>query len=331
MPTTRSCVAILVAGLGLGLSGCGEDSPRLSGSIAFMNGGRVVVTGADGSGLRTLTRGEQVSAPMRWSSDGKRLVFTMWKDGTARLYVAGIDGRKARRITRPKYEIDVDPAWSPDGRRIVFDAEGDGWSDLRMVNADGSGEHKLTTGSYRTGNPAVVAGGDAWSPDGSTIAYLDHGGHVSLMKPDGTHRRRLKAPVVNSGGYSWSGVSWSPDGRELLYDAGRRIVVVNADGTGVRSVLPRGRWPVWSPDGREVVFVSYEDVFVVNSDGSDPHKVGSHAGTPSWSPDGRWVIYARFEGQAGDIYVVRPDGSDERQVTNTPSSEADPVWSRVDS
>ena len=139
-----------------------------------------------------------------------------------------------------------------------------------------SGEHKLATGSYVTGNPAVVAGGDAWSPDGRAIAYLDHRGRVSLMKPDGSERRRLKAPVVNSGGFSWSGVSWSPDGRKLLYDAGRRIVVVNADGTGAHSVLPRGRSPVWSPDGRQVVFVSYENVFVVNSDGSNPHKSGSH-------------------------------------------------------
>ena len=293
--------------------------------------GGVAVVGADGSGTRMLARGNQVQAPIRWSPDGKRLVFTMWKGGTARLFVAGVDSRAARRITRSKYENDVNPAWSPDGRRIVFDAEGDGWSDLRMVNSDGSDEHKLATGSYVTGNPAVVAGGDAWSPDGRTIAYLDRRGRVSLMKPDGSDRRRLKGPALHSGGFSWSGVSWSPNGRELLYDAGRRIVVVNADGTGVHSVLPRGRSPVWSPDGRQVVFVSYENVFVVNSDGSNLHKVGSHGGTPSWSPDGRWVIYARFDGPAGDIYVVRPDGSDERQVTNTPSSEADPVWSPVDS
>jgi Tol biopolymer transport system component len=331
MPATRSFVAVLVVGFALGFSGCKGDSPRLSGTIAFLNGtGGVAVVGADGGGTYTLARGDQAEAPMRWSPDGKRLVFSMSRGGTNRLYVAGVGGQ-ARRITRSKYEIDIDPAWSPDGRSIVFDAEGDGWSDLRMVNSDGSGEHKLTTGSYVTGNPAVVAGGDAWSPDGRAIAYLDHRGRVWLMKPNGSDRRRLNAPAVSSGGLSWSGVSWSPNGRELLYDAGRRIVVVNADGTGVRSVLPRGRWPVWSPDGRQVVFVSYENVYVVNSDGSHPHKIGSHGGTPSWSPDGRWVIYARFEGQNGDIYLVHPDGSDERQLTDTPSREADPVWSPVDS
>ncbi len=241
MPTTRSLIAIPIGVLGLGLSGCGGDSPRLSGTIAFVSkAGGVAVVGADGSGTRMLARGDQVLAPIRWSPDGKRLVFTMWKGGTARLYVAGIGSRAARRITRSKYENDINPAWSPDGRRIVFDAEGDGWSDLRMVNSDGSGEHKLATGSYVTGNPAVVAGGDAWSPDGRTIAYLDHRGRVSLMKPDGSNRRRLKGPALHSGGFSWSGVSWSPNGRELLYDAGRRIVVANADGTGVHSLLPRG-------------------------------------------------------------------------------------------
>src|SRR6476659_8566054 len=334
MAATRSFIAILFAGLGLGLSGCGGNStPELNGTIAFMSGsGGVAVIGADGSGRRMLARGEQVVGPIRWSPDGKKLIFAMSKKGgIGRLYVAGADGREARRITRSKYETDINPAWSPDGRRIIFDAEGDGWTDLRMVNSDGSGEHKLTTGSYVTGNPAVVAGGDAWSPDGRTIAYLDHRGRVSLMKPDGSDRRRLNAQVVNSGGFSGSGVSWSPNGRKLLYDAGRRIVVVNADWTGVHGSLPRGRSPVWSPDGRQVVFVSYENVFVVNSDGSNLHKVGSHGGAPSWSPDGRWVIYARFDGRAGDIYVVRPDGSDERQVTDTPSSEADPVWSPLGS
>src|SRR6476646_1195430 len=194
MVAGRSLIAITLAALGLGLIGCGSDSPQLSGTIAFMSkAGGVAVIGADGRGVRMLARGDQVVAPMRWSPDGKRVVFTMWKGGAARLYVAGVDGHQARRITRSKYESDFNPAWSADGRRIVFDAEGDGWSDLRMVNSDGSAEHKLATGSAVTGNPAVVAGGEAWSPDGRTIAYLDHRGRASLMKPDGSDRRRLKA------------------------------------------------------------------------------------------------------------------------------------------
>jgi TolB protein len=106
---------------------------------------------------------------------------------------------------------------------------------------------------------------------------------------------------------------------------------VNADGTGLRSALPRGRSPVWSSDGRKVVFVRAGDVFVVNSDGTGLRKVGRSGASPSWSPDGRWVVYASFRNRDGDIYVVRADGSNERQLTNTKMHEADPVWSPVGS
>lgn len=286
--------SILVAALALPLSGCGGRSePPLHGTIAFIRGpesGDVVnsigAMRADGSGSRTLARGANVSGPLRWSPHGRKLVFTMWRDGRpGRLYVVGADGGKLRHLTGPKYEDDINPAWSPEGRRLVFDAQGDGWTDLRVVNADGSGERKLTSGSYVTGDPAKVAGGDAWSPDGRRIAYVDRRGRLAVMKPDGSDRRTLKGPVLES-----DGASWSPNGRELIYDAGDKIAVVNADGTGLRSALPRGRSPVWSPDGRKVVFVRAGDVFVVNSDGTGLRKVGRSGASPSWSPDGRWVV-----------------------------------------
>jgi Tol biopolymer transport system component len=319
----RTVLPLVIAGLGLPLSGCGEGSaPQLTGTIAFMAGLRGVGTvEAGGSGRRVVAHGT-VEAPLRWSHDGKNLVFTMAKGGARRLYVVGPGGGEARRITRPKNEDDLNPAWSPDGRRVLFDAQGDGWTDLRVVNSDGSGEHKLAAGSYLTGNPATVAGGDAWSPDGRLIAYVDSRSRPAVMKPDGSDRHRLQGPPVASGG-----LSWSPDGRELLYDAGTNLAVVNANGAGLRHFLPRGGSAVWSPNGRKVVFLRAGDVFVVNRDGSGLRRVGIRGGTPSWSPDGRWVIYARFENRAGDIYVVRPDGSDEQQLTHTKMSEADPVWS----
>jgi Tol biopolymer transport system component len=319
---TVPALPLVVAGLALALGGCGESSPQLTGTIAFMHElSSIGIVDAGGSARRVLAHGT-VEGPLRWSPEGTKLVFTMSSGGRNRLYVAGPGGSGARRITRPKYEDDINPAWSPDGRRIVFDAQGDGWTDLRTVNADGSGEHKLVAGSYLTGNPARVAGGDAWSPNGRLIAYVDSRSRPAVMKPDGSDRHRLKGPPVELGG-----LSWSPDGRELLYDAGANIAVVKANGTGLRNFLPRGGSPVWSPDGHKVVYLRVGDVFVVNGDGSGVRKVGSGGAAPSWSPDGRWVVYARFEGRAGDIYVVHPDGSDERRLTQTSTSETDPVWS----
>jgi TolB protein len=340
--------AIAVAALVLPLGGCGggggteEPKPPLPGTIAFVRGPYTETVGlqlnqlammkADGSALRTVAGGNFSRTLLRWSPDGTKLVFSM----SDRLHVLNVDGSGLRRITGPKDEIDIGPAWSPDGRRLVFDSEGDGWTHLGVVNVDGSGERQLAEGSYETGTPAKVAGGDAWSPDGHKIVYIDLGERLAVMRPDGTHRRRLGGAVFASGD-----PSWSPNGRKILFSAKGEIAVVNADGTG-RHLVARGLQPVWSPNGRQIAFVSGgvfldEGVYVVNSDGSGLHKVGRAGEYPSWSPDGRWLVYASNRerrtftdvGQS-DIYVVRSDGSEERQITDTELEETRPAWSPVE-
>jgi TolB protein len=321
---------IVIALLALPLGGCGgRPAPPLRGTIAFMRGGdrsgvpQVAAIDADGSGFRVLARGQNVNAPLRWSPDGTKLVFTMFRGGSpGRLYVVNVDGSGLCRITDAKYEDDIGPAWSPDGRRLVFDAQGDGWTDVRVVTADGSDERRIAAGSYVTGNTATIAGGDAWSPDGRKIVYLDRRSHLALMTPDGSHRRRLKPPVYASGD-----AAWSPNGLEIVFNADDEIAVVSADGSGLRTIVSRGKSPVWSPDGQKIVFVRNGGVFVVNSDGSGLRKVGRSGDQPSWSPDGGWVVYASYRNGKGDVYVVKADGSDERQLTDTKLYEADPVWS----
>jgi TolB protein len=338
--------AIVAAVLVLPLGGCGGGSgrgrteqPPLRGTIAFARGphsetlglqlNQIAVMKADGSAVRTVARGDIFYALLRWSPDGTKLAFSMASGSGYRLHVVNADGGGLRRITGPKAEDDIGPAWSPDGLRLVFDAQGDGWTDLGVVNVDGSGERQLTEGSYLTGDPAKVAGGDAWSPDGQKIVFIDRRGRLAVMRPDGSGRRRLAGAVFAS-----ANPSWSPTGRKILFNAKGEIGVVNADGTG-RRLVARGLEPVWAPDGRKIVFVRNAEfqgaigIFVVNSDGSGLRKVGDAGDRPSWSPDGRWVVYTSSRDGQGDIYVVRSDGSDERQLTDTELEETSPVWSSV--
>lgn len=333
--------AIAVAAIVVPFGGCGGDGeseepkPPLRGTIAFVRGSHSETLGlqlsqlammtADGSGVRTVARGDFSSTLLRWSPDGMKLAFS----SSTRLHVVNVDGSGLRRITGPKDEIDIGPAWSPDGGRLVFDSQGDGWTDLGVVNVDGSGEQRLAEGSYDTGDPAKVAGGDAWSPDGQKIVYIDRRGRLAIMRPDGTQRRRLAGAVFASGE-----PSWSPNGRKILFSAKGEIAVVNANGTG-RRLVARGLQPVWSPNGRQIAFVSggvflAEGVYVVTSDGSGLRRVARAGDSPSWSPDGRWLVYTSNRNGQGDIYVVRSDGSGERQLTDTELEETGPAWSPVE-
>ena len=65
----------------------------------------------------------------------------------------------------------------------------------------------------------------------------------------------------------------------------------------------------------------------MHADGSNvrliPRVGGGAAGTPSISPDGQWIAYT----SAGDIWVIRPDGSEERKLTQPGYLDQSPAWS----
>lgn len=49
--------------------------------------------------------------------------------------------------------------------------------------------------------------------------------------------------------------------------------------------------------------------------------------SPSWSPVRDEIAYSSFQHGAGDIYVMRPDGSDRRRLTSNPAYDDIPVFS----
>ena len=105
-------------------------------------------------------------------------------------------------------------------------------------------------------------------------------------------------------------------------------------GDGPRRVLrldgaTEGNVPVWSRDGKQIILsVSRRDeerrrwvyeTFQINADGSgrEPLKIPPEDGVQDWSPDGAWVVTtsSRNAKIGWQLYVMHPDGTDQRQVT----------------
>ena len=63
-------------------------------------------------------------------------------------------------------------------------------------------------------------------------------------------------------------------------------------------------------------------IATMNPDGSDVRQLGPGS-DPVWSADGRRILYTN----EGDIYVLRADGSNKRQITFTTRAEWDPSFS----
>jgi WD40-like Beta Propeller Repeat len=223
---------------------------------------------SDGTSQRILSCGVDADAcSVAWSPDGSQLAVVH----AGQLELIDPDG--TNRTTVLAKEGLWQPTWSPDGSRIAFHGSVPGTAvefaqGLYVVDRDGS-DPTLLLGPLA----GIGAAEPAWSPDGSTIAYIgstdrrtcsglskasgcsdDWQLHVMVLTLDWAQPRELlKAGTCVCLGFS-PGLTWSPDGRSLALvipsgdESPWGLEIVDADGTGRRSVV-EGAWghPAWQP------------------------------------------------------------------------------------
>jgi dipeptidyl aminopeptidase/acylaminoacyl peptidase len=176
---------------------------------------------------------------------------------------------------------------------------------------------------------AIVAGvrlteADRTGPAGTSISAPPVGitSHFLVHVQTGD---RTALPAVIPGGLL---VAVSPDGRTLAYNAccspGDYMAVVNADGTGDRTIAERplsGYAATWSPDGSTIVFqgrnptgMSLGGLYAYDISTGDLSEVVAFDGmrNPLWilssdiSPDGRTLLFHLPRGNpaAWDLWTV---------------------------
>lgn len=129
--------------------------------------------------------------------------------------------------------------------------------------------------------------------------------------------------------------SWSPDGRQLVFQSDRNgnsdIYISNVDGSGLRRLTDHPApdlTPVWSPDGTTIVFQSVRDgrehLFRISVDGTGLQQLTTAAanhGHPKWAPDGKTLIYNSNVGEDSnneEVYEMDLDGGNVRKLTTHP-------------
>ena len=209
------------------------------------------------------------------------------------------------------------PQWAPNGEKIIFSVgvfnafyngfnglflkqsdRAEGGAQIAIINPDGSGFRELTTGPNNSAFPSMA-------PDGKRFVYRTFG-------PDGDGLKIMNietnAAMMLTKGYD-NFPLWSPRGDLIMFtrlaEGDYNIYTIKPDGTGLKRIT--------------------------NSQGNDAHQ--------AWSPDGEQIVLASsrmgFKDEGvytdapqpyGELFLMRFDGTDVRQLTDNQWEDGTPAW-----
>lgn len=276
----------------------------------------VLISTADGSvrSLRNIAAAWYMLTRARVSPGGRYVAFSLVGEGRPShgdVYLMTADGRDEVVVAgHPAEDQLLD--WTPDGRSLVFLSDRSGTWDLwavRIAQGKAQAEPELLKKDF--GRYTNVLG---FAPDGSFYyRTTTPSGRLYVGEIDLETGKVLVPPVPVTTRYNGapSRITWSPDGRKLLYVSfgramgnGNNNLTIRSVDTGEERFLStslRKAWDVgWAPDSRSLLAwgmtVAGNAQFRVDAETGEITRLAEGRWAPRISQDGKIMVYM---GQGG--------------------------------
>ncbi|HVP47531.1 MAG TPA: LpqB family beta-propeller domain-containing protein, partial [Bryobacteraceae bacterium] len=254
----------------------------------------------------------QMDIEPQYSPDGRRVVFSSNRSGTAELWTCNSDGAEPVQLTSfGGAAVPGSPRWSPDGQWIAFDAPQSGSTQIFVIGAGGGAPRQMTKGAANHVRPS-------WSVDGKWIFFgSNRSGSWQVWKipVQGGDEHQ----VTQQGGYE---AFASPD-RTLVYYVkyqGPGIWSIPAAGGAETRAIEKGTVSTWAVAKDGIGYFDWKNpththallMFYSFHNQRSTTLYEFPAGTIldegnsalSVSPDERWILYTQIDQIGSNLMLV---------------------------
>jgi Tol biopolymer transport system component len=194
--------------------------------------------------------------------------------------------------------------------------------------------------------------GPRWSPLGDSIAFGGKRDESSANSSLFIYNTTDGSVSVLVDGQLKGGnflLSWSPDGRRIVFQSGSDEIRIIDIGTGESRAIDTGYFPTWSPSGSYITYRSDTTRHVLYDVRTNQKtfilKGGSVSGGLVWSPDSRYVVYSKLSSSLfswvsdalsaidsyGDLYVLDVQSRVEARLYRHSGSLYATDWGKLES
>ncbi len=333
-----------------------EQQPAISpdgSTIAFSYQGDLWTVPIGGGKATRLTVHPASENGPHWTPDGKRIVFSSTRYGSADLFVMDADGNNIKRLTYDSGQ-EIPTSISPDGKFVYGTTSDFARQDVFRVSIDGGDVTRLTDHPLEYKFLAAV------SPDGKQVAYCRGGYGIRGWQKPGIKSSALPdiwiadntVPLTNQKNITPDEADeifpqWGPDG--TIYFISNRsgwpnIWRMGKDGGNAKQLTHHtdgtASYLTVSADGKTATYIFESELYRLDTATGETRKVDVDVSADarqnpvqelditdklsdySIAPDGRRAAVV----VRGDIFVLPEKGGTTRRLTDSPALDQYPVF-----